>query len=70
MAITWLRSTNIRVISNEDIAKGLDEKVLQDLINYDYLVTLSDMSEQVEALKDYLPVQDYKVGICPISGGV
>lgn len=67
---TWLRSSKIRVISNEDIAKGLDEKVLSDLSNYDYLVTLSDMSEQVEALKDYLPVQDYKVGICPISGGV
>ncbi len=70
MTITYLRSTNIQVISNTDIAKGLDEKVLSSLSDYDYLVTLSDMSEQLEALKDYLVVEDYKVGICSISGGV
>jgi len=67
-AKVWLRSNNIKVISSTDIVKGLDEKVLQRLADYDYLVTLSDMSEQVELLKEYLPVKDYQVGICPIGG--
>ena len=68
LAKTWLRTNNIRVISSNDIAKGLNEESLNQLANYDYLLTLSDMSEQIDMLQDYLPIKDYHVGICLLGG--
>lgn len=68
VAITWLRSPNVWVITSDDIANGLDENALSRLSDYEYLVTFEDMTDSVRLLGNYLPIKEYSVGICKIGG--
>ena len=40
----WLRSSDIKVISERDLCSGIDKGTLETLRTYDYLVCISDMS--------------------------
>lgn len=58
----WLRSTDILVISRNEIENGLDINVLLSLPTYDYLICMSDMSCESEILAPYLNTNDFSVG--------
>lgn len=67
-AVTYLRSNNILIISSDDIHNGLKQEVLESLSTYDYVIMLSDMSDNIDSIRNYLPIKDYHVGICLLGG--
>lgn len=59
----WVRADHIEAISKEDLGGGLTEAQIAALENCDYLVFVSDMTQESELLSQYLEETDYSLGM-------
>lgn len=59
----WVRADRVEAISKSDIVNGLSEEQIAALGACDYLVFVSDMTEEAPLLSQYLEETDYSAGM-------
>lgn len=60
--ISWVRSTNVDLMTAKHVNRNLDQQTLEAMRSYDYVVFMTKMTKRKKYLEPYLPIDDYTVG--------